>query len=60
MKREARVCVQGFKEAALEQPVEFAAICSGRKITKVPMYLSLTFALLLVSAFLSSLYEAFL
>lgn len=54
------MCVQGFKEAALEQPVEFAAICSGRKITKVPMYLSLTFALLLVSAFLSSLYEAFL
>lgn len=46
--------------AALEWPVEFAAICSSRQITKVPMYLSLAFVLSLVSAFLISLYEAYL
>lgn len=46
--------------AALEGPVEFAAICSSRQITKVPMYLSLAFVLSLVSAFLISLYEAYL
>lgn len=40
---------QECEEAAPEQPVEFRR---SRKITKVPMYLSLTFAVLLVSAFL--------